>query len=667
VLAGAIVLGIVAGLAAGGSPWNLAFIRLRYVWLIFVAVGLRVAFEVAAAAGIPLADPVRIALLTVSYGFLFVGLAANRRYPGFLLALVGVVSNGIVILWNAGRMPIWEPSLYAAGFTVADVSSSLHVLLPPPLDASFLLHLGPLSDVVPIPIPFVRNVASIGDVFLYAGLAMFMFAAVLGRPSWMEREDAAFDSAAAHPGRPAVRPLPGTMRGGPAAAGIVEVGEAAALQRPVMLGGAGAGPAVSAPIAAAPSFGRRVLGHPYVRLALNGDFSALWIGQLISFFGDRINQIAVVFLVLGLTGSPVAVSAVFVAAFLPNLLLGPIAGAFVDRWDHREVMVVSDLARAAAVLLIPAAATVNVLLVYPLVFAVTSVTIFFRPARTAVIPRIVRDEELVTANSATWIGETLADVIGYPVAGLFVGFLGGALALAFWLDALTYVASAILIATMAIPPVVRRMDRAATGVRGVIEDLREGWRFLRGETVLLANTLQGVIAQVSVGTTIALTPVYAAEVLDLGRLDASTAYALLETAVGVGNLLGGFVVGLIGMRLARGRMVILGFALYGACVAGLGLTGNVSLAIGLMAGCGIANMVYVIPSQTLFQERTPIELIGRVVSFRFALVTASMSAAMAAAGLLAAGVGVQAVLVASGVVTAATGVAGLFTRAVRDA
>jgi len=79
VLAGAIVLGIVAGLAAGGSPWNLAFIRLRYVWLIFLALGLRAAFEVAAVAGLQLSDPVRIALLTISYGFLFVGLAANRR------------------------------------------------------------------------------------------------------------------------------------------------------------------------------------------------------------------------------------------------------------------------------------------------------------------------------------------------------------------------------------------------------------------------------------------------------------------------------------------------------------------------------------------------------------------------------------------------------------
>ncbi len=666
-LAGAIVLGLVAGLAAGGSLWNFAFIKLRSVWLIFVALGLRAAFEIAAVAGVTLPEPARIALLTASYGLLFVGLAANRRYPGFLLALVGVLSNGLVILWNAGRMPIWEPSLYAAGFTAADVNTALHVLLPPPLDASFLLHLGPLSDVIPIPIPFVRNVASIGDVFLYAGLAMFVFATVLGRPSWMDLDEAVPGGGIARAIGPLDRRAPAGARGGAAAAGVAEMSEVAALQRPALLGGLGAGPAVSVPVEAPPSFGRRVLGHPYVRLALNGDFSALWIGQLISFLGDRVNQIAIVFLVFGLTGSPIAVSAVFVAAFLPNLLLGPVAGTFVDRWDHREVMVVSDLVRAAAVLVIPAAATVDVLLVYPLVFGITSVTIFFRPARTAVIPRIVRDEELVTANSATWIGETLADVIGYPIAGLFVGFLGGALALAFWLDALTYVASAVLIATMAIPPVVRTIDRVGTGLRGVVEDLRDGWRFLRGESVLLANTAQGVIAQVSVGTTIALTPVYAAEVLDLGALDASTAYALLETAVGVGSLVGGFVVGLIGMRLARGRMVIAGFVLYGACVAGLGLTGNVALAIGLMAGCGIANMVYVIPSQTLFQERTPPDLIGRVVSFRFALVTASMSAAMAAAGLLATGMGVQAVLVASGVATAATGVAGLFTRSVRDA
>src|SRR5207247_8104230 len=106
----------------------------------------------------------------------------------------------------------------------------------------------------------------------------------------------------------------------------------------------------------------------------------------------------------------------------------------------------SDLLRASAVLLVPIAAVTNLALIYPLVFLVTSISIFFRPARTAIIPQIVASDELLTANSATWIAETLADVIGYPLAGLFVAFLGSALPLAFWFDAAAYVASAGLIA-----------------------------------------------------------------------------------------------------------------------------------------------------------------------------------------------------------------------------
>ena len=87
-------------------------------------------------------------------------------------------------------------------------------------------------------------------------------------------------------------------------------------------------------------------------------------------------------------------------------------------------MVVSDLLRAAIVLLLPVAAVTNIVLVYPLIFLVTSISVFFRPARVAILPRIVPEEDLLSANSALWVGETIADVIGYPLAGLFVALLG---------------------------------------------------------------------------------------------------------------------------------------------------------------------------------------------------------------------------------------------------
>jgi MFS family permease len=208
--------------------------------------------------------------------------------------------------------------------------------------------------------------------------------------------------------------------------------------------------------------GERLRRHPYVRLALNPSFSALWAGGVISLFGDRVHQIALAFLVLAVTHSPVAVAFVFVAATLPNLFFSPIAGTYVDRWDQKDVMVVSDLLRAAIILIIPIAAVTNILVVYPLVFLVTSISIFFRPARIAALPRIVREDELLTANSAMWIGETIADVIGYPLAAIFVGFLGSALPLAFWFDAATYAASAALIATIVVPPLKNADIRTAS-------------------------------------------------------------------------------------------------------------------------------------------------------------------------------------------------------------
>ena len=214
------------------------------------------------------------------------------------------------------------------------------------------------------------------------------------------------------------------------------------------------------------------------------------------------------------TGSALATGLVFFAATLPNLLLGPIAGTFVDRWDRKEVMVVSDLLRAALVLVLPLAAVTNLILVYPLIFLVTTISIFFRPARVAILPRIVPEDDLLSANSAMWVGETIADIVGYPLAGLFVAVLGSSVPLAFWVDAATYLASAVLIATIVVgaaeaePGEHRRRPRDRHRPSAVDPSrTAAGWQFLRHETVLLANTLQGGGRPVQrSGSSIALTP-----------------------------------------------------------------------------------------------------------------------------------------------------------------
>jgi len=702
VLTVGIFLGLILGLLAGGSLTNLASIRLRWIAVLAVAVIVRFGTEAALGAGIDIVETFRVPLLAGAFGILLVGLWVNRGFPGLSIAFVGILSNALVMLANGGYMPIWDRSLEIAGFAPSDVESAVHFVIRPEASADFLLRLGPLGDIIPIPFPLIRNVASVGDVFLTVGLAFFLFAATVRSRAEVETEELEI----AHGrlvGLAGTARLPRTIESAigdrrirPETGLAPGLAESSALERPFVLGGgrpgmgspalaplptepavdslpAGAAAATAAlPTAVpiprpAPEVVERVRRHPYVRLALNSSFAALWTGQIISLFGDRLHQVALAVVVLVTTGSALAAGAVFMVATLPNLLFGPIAGTMVDRWEHKEVLIVSDLLRAAVILLIPIAVQIHIGLIYPLVFLVTTISIFFRPARVAVLPRIVNQDDLLTANSALWVAETSADVIGYPLAALFVAALGTALPLAFWIDAATYIGSAVLLSAIVVTPRVR--TRSATDAsRGFTNELKDGWRFLRGEPTLLANTIQATVGQIAIGGMIALAVVYAERVLDGSRgFDFTAIYGFLETGIGVGNLLGGFVIGLIGARFAKGLMIIVGYTGMGLFLLLIAFASDLFLAVGLMFGIGVSNMVFVIPSQTLFQERTPNELLGRVVSFRFALVGGAMTLAMGLAGVFAELLPVAAVLGGFGVLTIGAGLAGVFVPAIRDA
>jgi len=692
-LIGALVAGLVLGLLAGGRLDNLATVRLRLVQALFLGLFLRYAVQFAIENGNDPVAALRLPLFTLGFLLLLTGLWANREHPGIPLAFVGILLNAVAMIANGGFMPVWTPAIAAAGLPLSEVGSSFHILIEPAagggIPGDFLLRAIPLGDIVPIPVPGLRNVASLGDIFLAVGLAFFLFASTVRTP----------EEHARHTGlrrllggfRPitdleAYEPIETAVMGGPLGEGTL----AYAATSPLGAGTIDIG-AIDAGTIAQPAILTRVRDQPFIRLALDSSFSALWTGQLISLIGDRVHQVALAFLVLRATNSPIAVGLVFLVATLPNLVFGPIAGALVDRWDHREVMIVSDLLRAGVVLLIPIAAVTDLVLVYPLVFLVTTISIFFRPAKVAILPRIVADQDLIPANSALWIAETFADIGGFALAGLFVALLGSQLPLAFWVDAMTYVASAVLIASIAVAPLrarARGLSRseaeaaeaaaqveattpgavpAPSGLRGFVGEMRDGWRFLRSDTILLANTLQAAVAQLMLGIFLALTPVYAQESIDRLGFDGSAAYSFMEGAIGAGNLIGGFVIGLLGSRLALGRMVIVGYVATGLAVAALALSGNLYVAVGLAFGAGVGNLAFVIPSQTLVQRRTPPELMGRVLGLRFSIVFGSMTIAMGVGGVLGQVFGVAPVIGLFGLVTVVAGLAGLLVPAVRDA
>ncbi|MGZ6265585.1 MAG: MFS transporter, partial [Candidatus Limnocylindrales bacterium] len=197
-------------------------------------------------------------------------------------------------------------------------------------------------------------------------------------------------------------------------------------------------------------------------------------------------------------------------------------------------------------------------------------------------------------------------------------------------------------------------------------DLLAGWRFLRAETVLFATTIQAAVAAFGVGALTALSPLLVAS-LALGGMDAPTAYGFFEMAMGVGLVGGGIVLGGLATRIPKGPTIIAAFTALGVAMFVLALTESLPLALVLAGMLGLANVGFMIPSQTIFQQRTPDEMLGRVVAIRLAVVSGLLAVAMAAGGALAQLVGLRPVIAACGILTAVAGLAGLLIRPIRRA
>ncbi len=634
-----IVLALIIGALAGGAFPRLAELKLRWSLLLVAALGLRVLAGLSRETGIGADIPVGWAYLT-AYALIFAWLWGNWRVPGLQVASVGIGANILAVVINSGQMPIWSAAYFSAGFTEAEIMNDpFHFLLRSDTVAGFVASGGLFGDVIPLPIPYIRDVISIGDVLLALGIFWTIVYS-------MTRAEA-----------PSRR--------------TVAIGHAP--MRQPAAGAFGAGLAYSDASAIPADRGRGVAGDvappraqsPYLRLVRNRNFSLLWVGQLVSLLGDRIHIIALGALV-ATRGSELELGLTFAATAVPSVLLGPLAGVLVDRWDRRRTMIACDVARAGLVLLVPFAFEIHIGLVYLAAFLISTVTLLFRPAKTAIVPAVVEEKELVSANSAMSVPETAADLIGFPVAGLIVTALSSVIGAAFVLDAGTYLVSGILIWAMLVP---RQVDVVTEriSVRVVWREMREGFTFLWGEAALLSNTLLSTLAQVAVGAEIVVSLLYARDIIDRGGMSFEQMYSLLLTSIAVGSVLAGIAVGAIGDRFPKGLLVIAGFIGMGLSLVVAGLVTDPVLAMIAFFFTGAMNMLFIIPTVTLFQQRTPQRLMGRVVSSRQALVFGSIAASMALSGWLAGIIGSAMVLILSGAICASAGLIGIGVPSMRNA
>jgi MFS family permease len=387
-------------------------------------------------------------------------------------------------------------------------------------------------------------------------------------------------------------------------------------------------PAPSSPLQAVPpvaSLGRR-LEHLARAAFLNRNFALLWWGQTISSVGDYAWDTALVlwvatFLVAGQSWAPLAVSGLVLAATLPQIVVGPLAGVFVDRWDKRQTMVtMAALQGIAAVLLVLPAATFSLPLIgrvqLPLFWRLGVVYIdvallsifaqFFIPAQFAlikdIVPQAKQDQALETFQAI----QGLAVIIGPPVAAVLVFGLGVVWALV--LNALSFVV--VFLATIAIqaPP---SAHSAAPGEAGHFSrEFLDGLRYVAGHVVLRTILVAEMLTWLGFGALQSLGYFFIT-----GNLHAHpSAYGLLGADFGLGAVVGAVLVTLLGQRIGLARLLWISQVAAGLFV--IVMSHLTSLYPALVAAFlfGVFATAIIVTAGPLALDSTSREFVGRVTA-----------------------------------------------------
>jgi len=367
--------------------------------------------------------------------------------------------------------------------------------------------------------------------------------------------------------------------------------------------------------------------NPYLAvLRHNRNFRLLYIGQTISQLGDWFNSVAVFALLLDLTGSATAVAWMMIVQFLPVALVSPVAGVVVDRVDRRKLMIAADVVRGLLIFGLLLVRTADQVWIAYVVIALTfSATAFFEPARTATIPNITSEAELLPANalsSATW-SAMLA--IGASIGGIVTAVAGRNVA--FVVNALSFLASGFFIAQTryrSAPPQAPALNGilALTGV----PDLIEGFRYVRERSHVAALIFVKAGWGLAGGVLLLLT-IFGQRVFPVGG---STAFGIgvLYGARGVGAALGPIALRWMLGQQPRALRRALGPAYFvvGGFYLALAAAPTLPIAALCVLGAHFGGAILWVFSTVLLQMEVPDRFRGRVFAAELALVTLTSSA-----------------------------------------
>ncbi|MBI9011210.1 MAG: MFS transporter [Clostridiales bacterium] len=358
----------------------------------------------------------------------------------------------------------------------------------------------------------------------------------------------------------------------------------------------------------------------------NMNFLKVTIATVITRIGDSIDSIALSWLVYVLTGSKLLMGTLFAVSFIPNLLILPFSGVIADVVSKKKLTFMSDIFRGLSVSCLALVYYFNLLEVWHLFLFVVINSVFESladPARSTLLPLIVKEDEYVSANGYLSTASTLGNLIGIGLAGAIIGFFG--IWVAILIDGITFFVSGVLILSMKIKEINNKKLQLSQ-INEYLNMIKEGFKFVKNDHLILSFVLFGAILNFSFVPFNVLNPVYVDQVMKTGAIGMS----YLGGALLFGMLAGGILIGNIGKKVKPIKTAVISFAILGLCYSLLGVINYISIAqsakivviIIISFFFGMMLPIAQAPIIAMIMKRIPSDIIGRVISI-FTLISLS--------------------------------------------
>ena len=372
------------------------------------------------------------------------------------------------------------------------------------------------------------------------------------------------------------------------------------------------------------------------------DFLSLWGAETISQFGTQVTLLALPLVaILTLEESAFRVALLTTAEFLPFLLFTLPAGVLVDRLPRRPILIVANLGRAAVLLSVPVAHSLDMLTIWQLYavgFAVGVGTVFFDLAYQSYLPRLVERADLVEGNAKLEVSRSVAQVAGPGLGGVLVSALTAPVAVA--VDAASYLVSVLLMSRIrGVEPVAARDER-----RSLFAELREGLGYVFRHPYQRAIVATTAISNFFGQLVFAILLVFAVRELGLS----AAAIGLIISLGSVGTLLAAVTARRVGDRLGVGRTVLVSSLIFGPATLLIAFAPDEHAAAFIVAAIalvGYGGTLYNVTMISLIQAITPDRILGRANASRRFVVWGVIPLGGVVAGVLAETIGLRETIV----------------------